>query len=642
MKKGPPTAAPDQGDLFGPGPTRPSPLTAPTRQSTEAIPRPAPTAPPMAVPARESKHVVQPAVAPLAAPLPPPAVAEPRERLAPTIAAPLPHGGHVVAVAPAAAPARFQARLPSTAVGASSGAAPTAAVQRPARQVLSVGELTRRIKTTLERGFPLVTVRGEVSGFRGPNVRGHLYFNLKDAEACVEAKIWASLANRLKFKLRDGLEVIVEGSVDVFEPQGRYSLIIQRIEPAGEGALALAFQQLKERLMSEGLFGDRRVRPPRPIPFLPRRVGVVTSVSGAALRDFLRVLHQRHPRLPVLVCDARVQGDGSADEVVRAIERLSRTDVDVIVVTRGGGSIEDLWTFNEEKVARAIFRSPVPVVSAVGHEVDFTIADFVADLRAPTPSAAAEKLAPVLADLELSLVTSERRLRKAMERHLLAARQAVERLRARVGDPRRILGQKRLHLSTHAERLARSTRLAIRAQRDRQRALGERLARQRPQTQLRQNREVLVRLSERVRSAMRESLRRYGQAVQRARSDVLRLSPIAVVRQKHGEIHAQRARLVELERKLLASRHRRLHGFAEKLDAMSPLAVMARGYSVTFRAEDWKVVRGADDVRPGDAISIRLARGKRAALAECDDIEATVTATRPGAETPPGADGETD
>jgi exodeoxyribonuclease VII large subunit len=485
-------------------------------------------------------------------------------------------------------------------------------------------------------------VRGEVSGFRGPNVRGHLYFNLKDAEACVEAKIWASLASRLKFQLRDGLEVIVEGSIDVFEPQGRYSLIIQRIEPAGEGALALAFQQLKERLMSEGLFGERRVRPLRPIPLLPRRIGVVTSVSGAALRDFLRVLHQRHPRLPVLVCDARVQGDGSAEEVVAAIARLSRTDVDVIVVTRGGGSIEDLWTFNEEKVARAIFASPVPVVSAIGHEVDFTIADFVADHRAPTPSAAAEKLAPVLSDLELSLATSRSRLRKAMERQLLESRQRVERLRARVADPRRILGQKRLHLSAKAEGLARGARLSIRLRRDRQKALAERLARQRPQAKLRQNREALVRLADRLRAAMRESLRRHAQPVQRGRSEVLRLSPIAAMRQKHRELHAQRARLAELQRKLLASGHREIHGFAEKLDAMSPLAVMARGYSVTFREADGHVVRGAEDVAPGDAISIRVARGKRSSLAECDDIEAVVTATRPGIDSDPpeGAEGE--
>src|SRR5262249_51733887 len=212
-----------------------------------------------------------------------------------------------------------------------------ASASKPERVIFTVGELTRDIKLTLERGYSRVWVRGEVTGFRGPNARGHLYFSLKDADACLDAKIWASTAQRMRFKLRDGLSVIAEGSIDLYEPQGRYSLIVQRIEPEGEGALALAFQQLKERLAAEGFFGERRKRPPRPIPFLPRRIGIVTSVHGAALRDFLRVLHQRHPRIPVLLCNARVQGEGSAFEVVRALRRLSRRDVDVIVLARGGG-----------------------------------------------------------------------------------------------------------------------------------------------------------------------------------------------------------------------------------------------------------------------------------------------------------------
>jgi exodeoxyribonuclease VII large subunit len=208
---------------------------------------------------------------------------------------------------------------------------------RPSRTVLTVGELTRQLKETIESRYPRVVVRGEVSGFRGANARGHLYFSLKDADACIDAKVWASQAARLRFALRDGLEVVAEGSVDVYAPQGRYSLIIQRLEPVGEGARALAFEQLKERLAAEGLIGDRRVRPPRPLPFLARRIGVVTSRTGAALQDFLRVLHSRNPRLSVLLCDARMQGAGSADEVARAIARLGRTDVDVIVGTRGGG-----------------------------------------------------------------------------------------------------------------------------------------------------------------------------------------------------------------------------------------------------------------------------------------------------------------
>ena len=229
-----------------------------------------------------------------------------------------------------------------------------------ARVVLTVGELTRQIKDLLEYEYPRVWVQGEVSGFRGRNPSGHLYFNLKDRDACIETKVWSSVAQRMKFELRDGLSILVEGSIDVYEPRGRYSLVVQRIEPAGQGALALAFEQLKERLGKEGLLGENRKRPPRPIPFLPKRIGVVTSVSGAALRDFLRVLHRRHPKLSVLVCDARVQGDGSAQEVVRAIRCLARTSVDVIVVTRGGGSVEDLWTFNEEAVARAISTCPKP------------------------------------------------------------------------------------------------------------------------------------------------------------------------------------------------------------------------------------------------------------------------------------------
>jgi exodeoxyribonuclease VII large subunit len=266
----------------------------------------------------------------------------------------------------------------------------------PARVVWRVSELTHAIKEVLQEGFAKVAVRGEISGFRGPNARGHLYFSLKDEDAVLDTKIWASTAQKLKFQLKDGMEVIAEGGIDLYAPSGRYSLIAQRLEPVGDGALALAFQQLKERLTAEGLMGEVRKRPPRPLPFLPRRIGVVTSRTGAALQDFLRVLHGRHPRLSVLVCHARVQGEGAAQEVVAALARLGKTDVDVVVVTRGGGSVEDLWTFNEEAVARAIHASPVPVVSAIGHEVDFTIADFVADYRAPTPSAAAERLSPVI------------------------------------------------------------------------------------------------------------------------------------------------------------------------------------------------------------------------------------------------------
>ena len=502
-------------------------------------------------------------------------------------------------------------------------------VSKPERLIFTVGELTRDIKTTLERGYPHLWVRGEISGFRGANARGHLYFSLKDADACLDAKMWSSAAQRLKFNLRDGLSVIAEGSIDLYEPQGRYSLIVQRIEPEGEGALALAFQQLKDRLAAEGLLGEGRKRPPRAIPFLPRRIGVVTSLHGAAIRDFLRVLHQRHPRLSVLIYDARVQGDGSAGEVVRAIRRLARTNVDVIVLTRGGGSIEDLWTFNEEVVARAIHACPVPVVSAIGHEVDFTIADFVADLRAATPSAAAERLAPVLRDLELSLQTTAGRLRKSVERQILADRQRLQRLGARLADPRRILGQKQLHFSEQTERMVRAIRQSAVIRREQMRALQERLLRQRPQARLLRNRGQLAGLSERLRASVWESIQQRRHRLATARLELERSSPKSLVQKNHRALIALRSRLSEQARNRASLEERRFHTLGARLEAMSPLKVMARGYSVVFRRDDQRVVRSASQVSPGDPVEIKLAGAGCEAPEDCERIDATVTATHP-------------
>lgn len=488
-----------------------------------------------------------------------------------------------------------------------SAPAPAWRATAPEPKVLTVGELTRQIKSTLERGFSRVIVRGEVSGFRGANARGHLYFSLKDAESSIDTKIWASSASRLKFRLDEGMAVIVEGSVDLYAPQGRYSLIVSKIEPEGVGALALAFEQLKERLVKEGLFGPHRKKPIRPIPFLPKRIGVVTSTTGAALKDFLRVLHGRHPHLPVLVCDARVQGEGSARDVVRALDWLSRTDVDVIVVTRGGGSIEDLWTFNEESVARAIFDCPVPVVSAIGHEIDTTIADFVADYRAPTPSAAAEKLAPVLRELELGLLTKERRLKKAVERRLLEARQNVERLAARLPDPRRELAQRRLHLAAKIDAAARLLRARLRGLHARQRALLVALQKNRPEAKLARGREQLTALAHRLQ----------GQSGR-------------LVGPRKLEWISKRKRL-EISMRAQLSKHR--HSLARRagaLDGLSPLGVLARGYALAFRTSDGHVVRSAAEVRPGDLLTLRLARGRIRGIDEADVIEATVSATHKG------------
>src|SRR5882762_10110415 len=273
-------------------------------------------------------------------------------------------------------------------------------------RVYSVSELTREIKAIVEGRFPSVLVKGEVSNLRAPS-SGHLYFTLKDADACLDAVLFRTEARRLRFSVQNGLSLVARGRLAVYEPQGRYQLVCDMVEPLGAGALQVAFEQLKERLQKEGLFEAARKRK---LPFLPRRIALITSPSGAVVHDFLRVLHRRYPNLPVLIVPARVQGDGAAQEVARGILRgAGAPRVDVLVVARGGGSLEDLWPFNEEVVARALARCPVPTVSAVGHEVDYTIADFAADVRAATPTAAAEIIARVKEELIADL--SQRRAR---------------------------------------------------------------------------------------------------------------------------------------------------------------------------------------------------------------------------------------
>jgi exodeoxyribonuclease VII large subunit len=254
-------------------------------------------------------------------------------------------------------------------------------------RVYTVSQITEVIKSELEIDFPSIWVEGEISNFkRAPS--GHLYFTLKDERSQLQAVMWRSDARRTRFDLKDGLKVICRGRITVYEQRGQYQLVSELIEPKGKGALQLAFEQLKEKLRAEGLFDPRRKKP---LPLLPKTLGIVTSPRGAAIVDILRTINRRFARIHILIYPARVQGEGAADEIVAGIDHLSgRPDIDVIIIGRGGGSIEDLWAFNEERVARAIARSPVPIISAVGHEVDFTIADFVADIRASTPSVAAE------------------------------------------------------------------------------------------------------------------------------------------------------------------------------------------------------------------------------------------------------------
>ncbi len=292
-------------------------------------------------------------------------------------------------------------------------------------RIYTVTEITQLIKLELENAFPQLWVEGEVSNFRRHS-SGHLYFTLKDERCQLRAVMFRAEARQVAFEIKDGLLVICRGRLNVYEPRGEYQIVVEIIEPKGKGALQLAFEQLKEKLKQEGLFDPRHKKK---LPLFPKKIGVVTSPRGAAIIDILRVLERRFARLHVVIYPARVQGEGAAEEIVEGINYLSRQpDIDVIIVGRGGGSMEDLWAFNEEKVARAIFHSPVPIISAVGHEVDFTIADFVADVRASTPSAAAEMVMEKEEALQEKLLGLEKTLSRALQLDLQRRLNEVHRL----------------------------------------------------------------------------------------------------------------------------------------------------------------------------------------------------------------------
>ena len=413
---------------------------------------------------------------------------------------------------------------------------------RAPRQILTVSDLTALIRDRLEEDFSDLWVEGEVSNLRTPS-SGHVYFTLKDAASQMRAVLFRAGAQRLRFLLKDGLRVVVRGRLTVYEPRGEYQIVCEYLEPKGLGALQLAFEQLKDRLAREGLFDEARKRP---LPFLPRRVGIVTSLTGAAIRDMLVVLRRRCPVLGVVVAPVPVQGEGAARQIADAVRRLSASGlVDVLIVGRGGGSPEDLWCFNEEEVVRAIVASKVPVVSAVGHEIDVTLADFAADYRAPTPSAAAEAVAPVLSELVGALADSRERMAQAVKGRLL------ERTAQQVDDAMsRMTYVVRVLLATlHRRTAERRHRLQARSPVDRVRAASA----------------LLPQLARRLRRGMAA---------------------------------------------LLAAQRQAMRATMAALDSLSPLAVLARGYSIMQTVPEGAVVKRAQDVSVGDEILARLADGR--------------------------------
>jgi exodeoxyribonuclease VII large subunit len=438
------------------------------------------------------------------------------------------------------------------------------------RAVLTVSEITTRVRKLLESNFGVVWVSGEIANLRLQS-SGHAYFTLKDSSAQIQCVLFRSDGAAFRHLLADGKKVLVHAELTVYEPRGQYQLRVVGVESQGQGALQEAFERLKLKLQSEGLFAPERKRP---IPKYSERLGLATSLSGAAIRDVLHVVERRHPGLEILVAPCLVQGKSAAPDIVEALRRLNEWSVaqpsgqglDLILLTRGGGSLEDLWAFNEETVARAIAASALPVVSAVGHEIDFTIADFVADLRAATPSAAAEIITEgVYSSAKFVLKTASWLQQKASDtvaRHRNGLESLVARLRR--GHPRRVVRDQSLLLDEAQLRLARAVRSALRAKALSGQSARDRLARIRPSV------------------ALERLLQRLDEA---------------------------RARLPKEARRALDRRQTRFAAAAAKLNLLSPAQALARGYSITLDDESGAVIRRTGQVRPGQALRTKVADG---------------------------------
>ncbi|WP_312671495.1 exodeoxyribonuclease VII large subunit [Pseudescherichia sp.] len=433
-------------------------------------------------------------------------------------------------------------------------------MQSPA--IFTVSRLNQTVRLLLEREVGQVWISGEISNFTQP-ASGHWYFTLKDDTAQVRCAMFRNSNRRVTFRPQHGQQILVRASITLYEPRGEYQIIVESMQPAGEGLLQQKYEQLKAKLAAEGLF-DQQSKQPLPSP--AHCVGVITSKTGAALHDILHVLKRRDPSLPVVIYPTAVQGEDAPGQIVRAIELAnSRRECDVLIVGRGGGSLEDLWSFNDERVARAIFASQIPIVSAVGHETDVTIADFVADLRAPTPSAAAEMVSRNQLELLRQLQSGQQRLEMAMDYYL-------------------------------ANRTRRFTQLE------------HRLQQQHPQLRLARQQTVLERLRQRMTYAMDNQLKRSGQRQQRMAQRLNQHSPQPRIHRAQNRVQQLEYRLAQLISARLSATRERFGNTVTHLEAVSPLSTLARGYSVTT-ATDGNVLKQTKQVKAGDMLTTRLADG---------------------------------
>jgi exodeoxyribonuclease VII large subunit len=456
----------------------------------------------------------------------------------------------------------------------------------PARRIFGVRELVAAVRTHLEKGFSDVWVEGEISNYR-PAESGHLYLTLKDGDSQLRIVMFRAQARLLRFRPQNGMQVIARGRITMYEARGEMQLLAEYMEPMGAGALQVAFEQLKATLAAEGLFAAERKKP---LPALPRRIGVITSPRGAVIRDILNVLGRRHHSLNVLIYPAQVQGASAAGEVCAGIRffneqgSLEKTAVDVILIARGGGSIEDLAAFNDESLARTIAASRIPIISAVGHETDFTICDFVADLRAPTPSAAAELVIRSQQELEDTVAALRERLRRAMQYRLLYQRQALASLAGQ-----RVFARMEDSIARRQQRVD----------------------------------DLAYRLEQLARARLSEASRRLDLALVRLGRRDLRQQ----LEMRRRELDSRLQALVSATRQTLLRRRSRLEQAAGKLAALSPVAILERGYSLIFNAQG-ALVKDATQLAPGDAIQARLAHGEFEARVESvhpDDAGAVST-----------------
>jgi exodeoxyribonuclease VII large subunit len=434
-------------------------------------------------------------------------------------------------------------------------------MELPFRYILTVSELTQEIKDILEDRFPGIWVEGEISNLRIPPSR-HIYFTLKDDFSQIRAVFFKTKARTPRFLIEDGLHVICRGRVSLYEKRGEYQLILEEIEPKGIGALQLAFLQLKQRLEKEGLFD---VKHKKSISMIPQAIGIITSPTGAVIRDMLHIIHRRYKNVSILIYPVRVQGEGASSEIKEAIEYFNdQMNVEVIIVGRGGGSLEDLWAFNEEEVARAIYDSKIPIISAIGHETDYTISDFVADLRAPTPSAAAELVVREKREIQNTLRYLENRLEIQILKNLQEDRTDLSHLRKGLIDPRRRIEEYFLRVDDLVSRFRRSIYWDIKGKREKNLHLSERLVLQDPLQKI-----------ENLRSLIFEMGRHLGQYI------------------KHS---------IEIQRQ-------KMRGVLGKLDSLSPLSILQRGYSITRKLPTLQILRDVTQVKEGDKVEVKLYRG---------------------------------